>query len=141
MKNAFNSASWLLILEKKSRKTIGRVIEIIKSYLSKKKILLQAEDVAKEVEINSACKVGRCHNPNRNGQKRVCTKEQAQSRSAYNCEMAEIYHKLLGNIIRPKNKIKYRGIWLDPKLTFFSELINESMENNQRIVKTKSLKA
>lgn len=59
VKNAFNSASWQLILEKLERRGINsNLIRIIQSYLSDRTILLEAEDGVREFEVNSGVPQG-----------------------------------------------------------------------------------
>lgn len=59
VKNAFNSASWQLILEELRRRRIEEsLISIIRSYLSQRQILLEAEDTCKTVKIYSGVPQG-----------------------------------------------------------------------------------
>lgn len=59
VKNAFNSASWQLILEKLLRRNInGNLLRIIQSYLSDRKILLEIGDTKRVFKINSGVPQG-----------------------------------------------------------------------------------
>lgn len=59
VKNAFNSASWQLILDKLSRRNINRnLLSIIHSYLSDRNILLEVGDTKRVLEINSGVPQG-----------------------------------------------------------------------------------
>ena len=59
MKNAFNSASWQEILAELKRREINEsLLKIIASYLSERKILLEAENKIKEKSINSGVPQG-----------------------------------------------------------------------------------
>ena len=54
VKNAFNSASWQEILAELKRREIDEsLLKIISSYLSERKILLEAENKIKEKSVNS----------------------------------------------------------------------------------------
>lgn len=59
VKNAFNNASWQLILESMRRKGIEEsLITVVASYLSQRKILLQAEGTTSEVPVSSGVPQG-----------------------------------------------------------------------------------
>lgn len=59
VKNAFNSASWQLILDKLARRGVNSsLIKIIQSYLSERKILLEADNIVKEIKVNSGVPQG-----------------------------------------------------------------------------------
>lgn len=59
VQNAFNSASWQIILENLRRRGIEEsLISVIASYLSQRKIILEAEDETKTVEISSGVPQG-----------------------------------------------------------------------------------
>lgn len=59
IQNAFNSASWQLILNKlRERKICESLISVIASYLSERKLLLETDSVTKFVNINSGVPQG-----------------------------------------------------------------------------------
>lgn len=59
VRNAFNSASWQIILDELRRREIeGNLINIIASYLSHRKIILEAKGTSKTREINSGVPQG-----------------------------------------------------------------------------------
>lgn len=59
VKNAFNSAPWQMILERLSQKNISSgLIGLIRSYLSRRRVLLEVDDTTKEIEINSGVPQG-----------------------------------------------------------------------------------
>lgn len=59
VKNAFNSASWQIILDELRKRRINeKIISIISSYLSNRKILLEAEGQEKEMSVNSGVPQG-----------------------------------------------------------------------------------
>lgn len=64
VKNAFNSASWQLILEKlRTRRISESLINIMASYLSERQILLESESVAKYIRVNSGVPQGSVMGP------------------------------------------------------------------------------
>lgn len=186
VKNAFNSASWQIILERLSLKKINSgLIGIIRSYLSNRKIVLDAQDISKEIEVNSGVPQGSVLGPTlwnilyddllrleypegvtligfaddialvaTEKNERVLMnkvnagllmiarwmKENLLSLAPQKTEaiiltkkrkLPQISFELLGNVIRPQNKIKYLGIWLDPKLTF-AEHVNQTIRKAER---------
>lgn len=59
VKNAFNSASWQLILENLRRRKIDEsLISIISSYFSERKVLLETDENSKSIRINSGVPQG-----------------------------------------------------------------------------------
>lgn len=64
VRNAFNSASWQLILEKlRSRGISESLIKIVASYLSERKILLESDSEPKLIKINSGVPQGSVMGP------------------------------------------------------------------------------
>ena len=59
VKNAFNSASWQVILEELRKRNIDKnLVAIIASYLSERNIILEAEDITKTISVNSGVPQG-----------------------------------------------------------------------------------
>lgn len=59
VKNAFNSASWQIILDELRKRRIDEsIIAIISSYLSDRKIIMEAEGHVKEMSVNSGVPQG-----------------------------------------------------------------------------------